>query len=65
MDPWDEYPGKLGEPVSLKTAIVMMTLNGTKAMSMDEKIGSIEAGKHADMIVLDREPVRPGRGEPS
>jgi hypothetical protein len=53
MDPWGQYPGKLGEPVSLEDAIQMMTLNGTKAMQMDEELGSIETGKHADMIVLD------------
>ena len=53
-DPWGEYPGKIGEPVTLKDAIAMMTLNGTKAMKMSDKLGSIEAGKHADMIVIDQ-----------
>lgn len=33
--------------------IKMATINGAKALNMDEKIGSIEEGKKADIIVLD------------
>lgn len=43
-----------GEPVSLEQAIQVMTLNGAWAMGMDERAGSIEVGKSADLIVLDR-----------
>lgn len=33
------------------------TLNGAKALGMDRDIGSLEVGKLADMIVLDRNPL--------
>jgi predicted amidohydrolase YtcJ len=45
---------KLGEGIDLKTAIKVFTINGAKAMMHEDVAGSIEAGKHADMIVLDR-----------
>lgn len=34
-------------------AIKMATLNGAKALGLDDKIGSLEAGKQADMIAID------------
>ena len=45
---------KLGEGIDLKTAIKVFTINGAKAMMHEDVAGSIEVGKHADMIVLDR-----------
>ena len=54
MNPWDEFEGQAGEPVSLDVAIQMMTLNSVKAMERDHEFGSIEVGKFADIIVLDR-----------
>ncbi len=35
--------------------IKMATVNGAKALKMDDKIGSIEVGKQADLIVIDLE----------
>jgi imidazolonepropionase-like amidohydrolase len=32
--------------------IEMMTLNGAKALGLDDKVGSIEKGKEADIIAM-------------
>jgi predicted amidohydrolase YtcJ len=42
------------ESVSLENAIEMMTIAGTRAVGMGARTGSIEPGKMADFIVLDR-----------
>ena len=35
----------------------MATLNGAKALHLDDKIGSIEVKKHADLIAIDLDEV--------
>lgn len=55
-NPYDEMPGEMwGEQaIDLSTAIEIFTINGAKAMRWADRTGSIEVGKSADMIVLDR-----------
>ncbi len=54
-NPWEEEDGSFyGDPISLEQAIRVMTINGAWAMGIEDKAGSIEVGKSADLIVLDR-----------
>jgi cytosine/adenosine deaminase-related metal-dependent hydrolase len=36
-----------------ETVLEMATLNGARAMGIDDEVGSIEAGKRADFIIID------------
>jgi len=54
MDPHTNEGEKLGETVDLETAIKIYTMNGAMAMMHEDVAGSIEVGKHADMVLLDR-----------
>ena len=52
--PDGNFEGTLGEPISLEEGIHIITMGAAYAMERENSIGSIEAGKHADLIVLDR-----------
>jgi predicted amidohydrolase YtcJ len=52
--PWGEFEGTWGAPISLEEGLYIITMGGAQAMEREDSIGSIEAGKHADFIVLDR-----------
>ena len=43
---------------SLPEAIQIATLNGARFLGLDNRIGSISAGKQADLVVLDGNPTR-------
>jgi predicted amidohydrolase YtcJ len=45
-----------GQAITLNEALRMHTLNAARALGLDHLYGSIEAGKTADLIVLDRDP---------
>lgn len=50
---WMLQQGGMSNHQSLKCA----TINGAKYLGMDKQIGSLEAGKLADLIVLDKNPL--------
>lgn len=56
QDPWTDEGPVLNEAqrVDLETMIDAYTINGAYTMSLDNVQGSIEAGKRADFVVLDR-----------
>jgi predicted amidohydrolase YtcJ len=54
MDPHTNAGEKLGEGIDLEAGIKILTINGAMAMMHEDVAGSIEVGKHADMILLDR-----------
>ena len=56
QDPWSNDGQILNEQesVDLATMIDAYTINGAYQMKLDDKQGSIEVGKRADFVVLDR-----------
>jgi guanine deaminase len=42
-----------GQRLNPLRSFYMMTLGNARGMSLDDRIGSIEAGKDADLVVLD------------
>lgn len=57
QDPSGQFPGSFWpeEAISLGQALRIMTLDGARAMRLEHATGTIEVGKSADMIVLDRD----------
>ena len=51
-----DYPvlEPVAERLNMAEAIEAYTINGAYEIHMEDKLGSIEAGKYADMIVLDQ-----------
>ena len=56
QDPRDESPGTLWpeQAITLAEAIEIYTIQGARALRLEDRTGSIEVGKLADFIVLDR-----------
>lgn len=50
---WIFYQGGMSEMEALRTA----TINGARYLGMDKHLGSVEAGKLADLIVIDGNPL--------
>lgn len=58
-DPRRRYSGASvpGEALSIEQAIKVFTINAATAMGMADVTGSLRAGKSADFVVLDRNPL--------
>jgi hypothetical protein len=58
-DPYGMFPGQLGpaQALSGEEALAIYTLNAANAMGLGEVAGSLEPGKSADLVVLDRNPL--------
>jgi len=54
MDPKGNTPGKIGVGITLEQGLEILTIGGAKVMMHEDVVGSIEEGKYADMIILDR-----------
>jgi len=55
QNPWNQESDCFGEPISLEQALQVVTSNGAYAMGLEHLTGSLEVGKSADLIVLDRD----------
>lgn len=53
-DETDALVGNTGDAIDLATAIDAYTINAAWAVHQEDNIGSIEVGKRADIVVLDR-----------
>jgi imidazolonepropionase-like amidohydrolase len=47
---------RIGLPVSEEVAVKWMTINPAYALGLDDRIGSLEAGKNADVVLWDGDP---------
>ena len=54
-----DYRGRLGDDpgLSRETVLRAATINAAYELHQDDAVGSLEAGKLADLIVLDRNPL--------
>jgi predicted amidohydrolase YtcJ len=52
---YGQMPLNIDERIPLTTAIDAYTINAAYAMKQDKTTGSLEAGKRADLVVLDRD----------
>jgi predicted amidohydrolase YtcJ len=53
----EPQPAVAAERVTVRQALRMMTLGSAYALHMDGVVGSLEPGKFADLIVMDRDPL--------
>ena len=54
----EEILASADERLSLAQSIRAYTINGAYQLHLEEKVGSLEVGKEADLIILDRDPFK-------
>jgi 5-methylthioadenosine/S-adenosylhomocysteine deaminase len=52
-NPWPTPPAGLPAPLTTRDVLRYATMNGAKALRLDDKVGSLTPGKEADIIILD------------
>jgi 5-methylthioadenosine/S-adenosylhomocysteine deaminase len=50
---WPKKPANVPPPLTTRDVLRYATVNGAKALRLDGKVGSLKAGKEADIIILD------------
>jgi len=57
-DPTREHPGTLWpeQALTVHEALRVFTVNGARAMGLEDVAGTLEVGKSADFVVIDRDP---------
>jgi 5-methylthioadenosine/S-adenosylhomocysteine deaminase len=50
--PWEGTPTAEMEPITFRQCIEMATINGAVALGIDDQVGSLTAGKRADLIMI-------------
>lgn len=58
QNPTGEFPGRLGpaQAISRSEALAVYTINGARAMGLEDVCGSLEVGKSADLAILADDP---------
>jgi 5-methylthioadenosine/S-adenosylhomocysteine deaminase len=52
-NPWPTPPAGMPAPLTTRDVLRYATMNGAKALRLDDKTGSLTPGKEADIIILD------------
>ena len=52
-NPWPTPPASLPPPLTTRDVLRFGTMNGAKALRLEDKVGSLKPGKEADIIILD------------
>jgi 5-methylthioadenosine/S-adenosylhomocysteine deaminase len=50
---WPPLPNGVPQPLTTRDVLRYATMNGAKALRLDDKVGSLTPGKEADIIILD------------